>query len=91
MKITCPSCGSSSKFLIPLWVRTTFKFNEDGTVSILHVKPLESLEEKLTGQGTTSFALTCQECGADAEINFNEYEQLDKESTERKALEGIGL
>ena len=91
MKITCRSCGNHSKFLIPLWVRATFKFNEDGTVSILHVKPLESLEEKLTDHGKTSFSLTCQECGADANINFNEYEQLDKESSERKALEGIGL
>ena len=91
MKISCPSCGNHSKFLIPLWVRATFQFNEDGTISILHVKQLESLEEKLTDQGKTSFVLTCKECGADAEINFNEYEQIDKESAERKALEGIGL
>ena len=91
MKINCPSCGNHKKFLIPLWVRATFKFTEEGTISILHVKPLESLEEKLTDQGKTSFQLTCQECGNDAVINFNEYEKLDKESAERKALEGIGL
>lgn len=90
MKIVCPSCGNHKKFLIPLWVRTTFRYNEDGTISILHVKPLESLEEKLTNHGKTEFSLTCKNCGADAHINFNEYEQLETEAAERQALERIG-
>ena len=89
MQINCPSCGNHKSFLIPLWVRTTFKFNEDGTLSILHVKQLESIEEKLTNQGKTSFTLTCKECGGDAEVVFNEYEELNKESSEKKALEGL--
>ena len=89
MQINCLSCGNSKTFLLPLWVRTTFKFNEDGTISILHVKQLESLEEKLTNQGKTSFTLTCKECGADAKVVFNEYEGLNKESSEKKALEGL--
>lgn len=89
MLINCPCCGNSKTFLLPLWVRTTFKFNEDGTISILHVKQLESLEEKLTNQGRTSFTLTCKECGSDAEVVFNEYENLDKQDNERKALEGL--
>jgi|TARA_B110000240_G_C13240342_1_gene342890 hypothetical protein len=74
---------------MPLWVRATFKINEDGTLSILHTKQLESIEEKLTDQGKTSFALTCQECSADAKITFNEYEKINKNSNELSALEGL--
>ena len=91
MNITCPSCGNHHKFLIPLWVRATFQFNEDGTISVLHLKPLESLEEKLASQGKTSVALSCADCGADARIVFNEFEQSDKEQQELKTLEGIRL
>jgi len=89
MQITCPSCGNHKDFLMPLWVRATFKTNEDGTLSILHTKQLESIEEKLTDQGKTSFALTCQECSADAKITFNEYEKINKNSNELSALEGL--
>ena len=89
MQITCPSCGNHKDFLMPLWVRATFKINEDGTLTILHTKQLESIEEKLTDQGKTSFALTCQECSADAKITFNEYEKINKNSNELSALEGL--
>ena len=88
MKILCPCCGNHRKFLIPLWVRVTFKFTEEGTISILHVKQLESLEEKLTNQNTYP-TLTCQECGAEAEIDFNEYESLDEVHRQSMALEGL--
>ena len=74
MRITCPSCSNRTNFLIPLWVRVTFKIEESGVVSILHCKQLESLEDKLTDQGKTSFGLTCKECGAEAKVEFNEYE-----------------
>jgi len=66
----------------------TFKFTEEGTISILHVKQLESLEEKLTNQNTYP-TLTCQECGAEAEIDFNEYESLDEVHRQSMALEGL--
>ena len=89
MQIHCRSCGNHKGFVIPLWVRATFKINEDGTLSILHTKQLESIEEKLTDQGKTSFALTCQECSADAKITFNEYEKINKNSNELSALEGL--
>lgn len=89
MQIHCRSCGNHRNFIIPLWVRATFKFNEDGTLSILHVKQLESLEEKLTDQGKTSFALTCSECSGDAKITFNEYEKISTTSSEKRALEGL--
>jgi len=74
---------------VPLWVRATFKFDEDGTISILHVRQLESLEEKLADQGKTSFSLTCSECGGDAEVIFDEYSTRDQESREKAALEAL--
>ncbi len=89
MKITCPSCGNHKSFLIPLWVRCTFKFNEDGTLSILHVRQLESLEDKIVDQGKTSFAITCKECGNDAEVVLNEYEDLDTVKQQHAALEDL--
>lgn len=89
MQITCQFCGNHSRFLVPLWVRCTFKFNEDGTISILHVKQLESLEEKITDQGKTSFAITCKECGADAAVILNEYETLNEEKEQHAALEEL--
>ena len=88
MKITCPSCGNHKKFLVPLWVRCTFRFNEDGTISILHVKQLESLEEKLANQNSFP-ALSCCECGAEAEIDFNEFESIDNTQREKIALEEL--
>ncbi len=88
MKITCPSCGNHRSFLIPLWVRVTFKFNENGTVSILHVKQLESLEEKLTDQNYNP-SMICKNCNVEAEITFNEYESVDEKNQEHKALEGL--
>ena len=88
MTITCPSCGNHKKFLVPLWVRCTFRFNHDGTISILHVKQLESLEEKLANQNSFP-ALNCQECGAEAEIDFNEFESIDNTKRELMALEAL--
>jgi len=89
MKITCPSCDNNKSFLIPLWVRCTFKFNKDGTISILHVRQLESLEDKIVDQGKTSFAITCKECGCDAQVTLNEYENLEQEKEQRAALGGL--
>ena len=89
MQIRCQSCTNHKDFLMPLWVRATFKINEDGTLSILHTKQLESIEEKIVDQGKTSYALTCQECSGDAEITFNEYEKLNTSSREKHALEGL--
>lgn len=89
MKIICPACGNHRSFLIPLWVRCTFKFNEDGTLSILHVRQLESLADKIVDQGKTSFAITCKDCGADAQVTLNEYENLDQEKQQQVALEGL--
>jgi hypothetical protein len=89
MQIHCRSCGNQESFVIPLWVRATFKFEEDGTMSILHVRQLESLEEKLADQGKTSFALTCTECGGDAEILFDEYSTNDQQRREKVALEAL--
>ena len=89
MQIHCQSCSNHESFVVPLWVRATFKFEEDGTMSILHVRQLESLEEKLADQGKTSFSLTCSECGGDAEVVFDEYSSSDQESREKAALEAL--
>ena len=91
MHIYCPSagCGNKKKFLIPLWVRCTFRFDDDGNIKILQLKQLESLEEKLAATGKSDFSLTCGECGAPAEIVFNEYEAVSDESAQRSALEGL--
>jgi hypothetical protein len=89
MQIRCQSCTNHKDFLMPLWVRATFKINEDGTLSILHTKQLESIEEKIVDQGKTNFELTCQDCSGDAEITFNEYEKLNTRSREKHALEGL--
>ena len=63
MRIDCLSCGKSNQFLLPLWTSTTFKFNEDGSLSILHVKPLEILEEKITDNKSLR-EISCKECGS---------------------------
>ncbi|MFC1555407.1 hypothetical protein ACFL7D_12300 [candidate division KSB1 bacterium] len=85
MKIYCQSCGNNKNFLLPLWVRVTFKFNTDGSISILHTKQLESLEEKITSK----WQLTCKECGMEAEVEFNEYENIDEHKRQEHALEGL--
>jgi len=89
MQITCPACGNTKRFLLPLWVRVTFKFNTDGSIAILHVRQLESLEDKLTDQGQTSFAITCKECGGAADVILNEYETLKEQQAQRAALEEL--
>ena len=90
MQIHCQSCDNQESFVIPLWVRATFKIEEDGTISIMHVRPLESLEDKLTDQGKISFALTCSECGSDdVRVVFDEYSSLEQECREKTALEGL--
>lgn len=90
MQIQCRSCSNQDSFVIPLWVRATFRIEEDGTISILHVRQLESLEEKLADQGKTSFSLTCSECGSDnVEVVFDEYSHQDQERREKMTLEGL--
>ncbi|MBT3750986.1 MAG: hypothetical protein HOF29_01545 [Candidatus Marinimicrobia bacterium] len=87
MRIDCLSCGKSNQFLLPLWTSTTFKFNEDGSLSILHVKPLEILEEKITDNKSLR-EISCKECGSnEVDIVFNEYENQDDD--EVSALEGL--
>ena len=86
MKIHCRSCTGNKHFLLPLWVRVTFKFNPDGSLSILHTKQLESLEEKITSK----WNLTCKECGSDdVNVEFNEYEKIDEHKQQKQALEGL--
>jgi len=90
MYIHCLTCDNAQSFIMPLWVRATFRIEEDGTLSILHVKQLESLEEKLADQGRTSSSLSCSECGSDdVEILFDEYSSKDQQRHEKAALESL--
>lgn len=80
MTMKCSVCGNTKKFKIPLWLRATFCFNEDGTISLLHTMPLESLEEKLTNQKLVQ-GLKCTMCGAVAEVDFNPDESMRQKQT----------
>ena len=87
MDITCRSCGRN-EVILPLWVKTTFKFLDDGSIAILHVKPLESLEDKLVD---SDGEMTCKHCGSnDIKIEFNELESILKQDKELAALEDLG-
>ena len=87
MQIDCLSCGKSNEFLLPLWVATTFKFNEDDTLSIIHLRPLESMSEKLT-ENSSLREISCKECGSnEVDIVFNEYDNQNDD--EVSALEGL--
>ncbi len=87
MKLTCPDCPDCKVFLIPLWVRATFKVEDDGTVTILHVRPLESLEEKLVEHGKTNLDITCSECGGEADLSFEDISSRAR--LEEKALASL--
>ena len=91
MHIYCPNtgCNNTKKFLIPLWVRCVFRIEENAKLKILHLKQLESLEEKLAATGKNDFSLTCQECGEPAEIEFSQHETITEESSQKEALEGL--
>jgi hypothetical protein len=87
MQIECQSCTKSNEFLLPLWVSTTFKFNNDDTLSILHFTQLESLEDKLVDNKSLR-EISCKECGSnEVDIVFNEYDNQDAD--EVSALEGL--
>ncbi len=85
MRLTCPACPDNKSFLVPLWVRATFKVEDNGTVAILHVRPLESLEEKLVEHGKTTLDVTCSECGGAADLSLDGAStraRLEKEASE---------
>ena len=90
MEINCQSCGNQNNgFLLPLWSKTTFKINHDGDIKILHLTPLESLEEKIT-DNRIKREISCKECGSDdVDITLNEFEESSSKGSERNALEGL--
>lgn len=89
MDLVCPNCPSQD-FTLPLWVTTTFTFNTDGTLSLVHVQPLEALEEKLTEQATgMPEGITCLECGSQVKVHFNPYESATRATALRNALEDL--
>ena len=89
MQIQCRSCDNDKSFVLPLWTRTTFKIEEGGAISILHVRQLEFLEEKLVDQASLA-ALNCTECGSnDVAVEFGEYGHADQSRREQVALGGL--
>ncbi len=89
MQIQCRSCDNQKSFVLPLWTRATFKIEEGGAISILHVRQLEFLEEKLVDQASLA-ALNCSECGSnDVAVDFGEYGQETQARQELLALEGL--
>ena len=89
MQIHCRSCDNQKSFVLPLWTRATFKIEEGGAISILHVRQLEFLEEKLVDQAQMA-AINCTECGSnDVSLVLGEYSQTDQARQELLALEGL--
>lgn len=86
MDIYCQSCNNTNKrFLLPIWNKTTFKIETDGDIKILHLSPLESLEDKIADNHVKK-DIICRGCGSnDIKIILNEYE----DDTERNALHGL--
>ena len=84
MNILCPSCNNQKFFRVPIWVRCTFRIEDNGMIKMLHLKQLESLEEKITDSH-----LFCKTCGKRARIIFDEYQSFQQERQQRKALEGL--
>lgn len=90
MEFICTQCKQQQDFVLPLWVDATFTFNKDGTISLLHVQPLESLEEKLTEQATgMPQGITCQHCKSPAEITLNPFDETTKARMLRQAVEDL--
>jgi hypothetical protein len=79
-------CDNHERFIIPLWIRATFRFNEDGTISILHTRPLESLEEKLVNQNLQP-ALKCAICKAPAIVELRSERNEASEARQKVAME----
>ena len=88
MKIRCSSCDNKERFILPLWIRATFKFNDDGTITILHTRPLESLEEKLVNQNVQP-ALKCVVCKAPAIVEIRSERNNVLEERQRAAVEAL--
>ncbi len=88
MNIKCTRCDNRERFIIPLWIRATFRFNEDGTISILHTRLLESLEEKLINQNVQP-ALRCAVCKAPAIVELRSERTEVSEARQKAAMEAI--
>ncbi len=88
MNIKCTMCDNRERFIVPLWIRATFRFNEDGTITILHTRPLESLEEKLVNQNVQP-ALKCAVCRAPAIVELRSERNEVSEARQKAAMEAL--
>mgnify|MGYP000853772545 CR=1 FL=1 len=88
MNIKCSTCDNRSRFIVPVWIRATFRFNDDGTITILHTRPLESLEEKLVNQ-IIQPALKCAICKAPAVVELGSDSTSNIQERQRAAVEAL--
>jgi hypothetical protein len=78
MQIRCPKCDNEKSFIVPVWVRATFRFNDDDTISLLHTRFLEPVEEKLIGG-----QVKCAVCKSYAVLEMeNEQQALEQQTLE---------
>lgn len=87
MQITCPYCGNTKHFLIPEWNKLTFRFDEQGEITVMHVRPTEALEHRLASEYMSG--MTCTECGSDAAIDYHTYDNISEEQSQLMALKGM--
>ena len=84
MNIICPSCGNQKQFRTSLWVKCTFRIEDDGMIRMLHLNQLESLEEKIADS-----RIDCKSCGAKARVVLDEFQTSQEERQQKKTLEGL--
>ncbi len=80
MQIHCPMCHNEKSFIVPVWVRATFRFNDDDTMSLLHTRFLEPVEEKLIGG-----QVKCAVCKSYAVLNA----YANQQALEQQTLEAL--
>ena len=76
MQIRCPQCQNEKSFIVPVWVRATFRFNDDDTMSLLHTRFLEPVEEKLIGG-----QVKCAVCKSYAVLEMESEQQTMEQQT----------
>ena len=78
MQIRCPHCNNEKSFIVPVWIRATFRFNDDDTISLLHTRFLEPIEEKLIGG-----QVKCALCKSYVKIDIGgEHQALEQQTLE---------
>jgi hypothetical protein len=78
MQIRCSRCQNDKRFTASVWVRTAVRFKDDGTLTLLHTRFLEPIEEKII-----NVEVKCVMCKANATLI------RDPHNKEHLALEAL--